>query len=340
MSCKNLVNFNFIFVLLFQQIRQASAMDLPIDEDFGLFRAWLNLQTLPSHVNFKDEENKKIDKILPFDSQILSFVSVIAQPDSGFWLPKEVVLTIARTKAWHSAENLELGAFVTVPGGTYEIGSPPTEAGRFNDEHIQSKRLSPFSIMDAALTQESYAKVMGSNPSRFKEEKYCPLSFKEIVVNGVKIQVCADHPVENIDYYNVEKFINRLNKPGLKYIYSLPTELQIEVAFRGGTRTAYVTGRDDQAGLGNFVWHRDNSGNQTHPVKSKRKNAFNIYRSPVWEWTSDFYERDFPSRAKYRVVRGGSWRAGIHDCRSAYRNRFDPNTKSDDIGFRLMRRSI
>jgi formylglycine-generating enzyme required for sulfatase activity len=71
-------------------------------------------------------------------------------------------------------ESRFLGKFVLIPGGTYEIGSPTTEAFRSDDENLHSVDLSPFSIMDAVVSQEAYAKVMGKNPSKFKESEYCP----------------------------------------------------------------------------------------------------------------------------------------------------------------------
>lgn len=241
-----------------------------------------------------------------------------------------------------------LGQFVTIPGGTYEIGSPRTEAGRFNDENLHSVDLSPFTIMDAAVTQEAYARVIGNNPSRFKEVSYCPHSFKEIEVNGQNIPVCADYPVEMVSYIDAEKFAERMNELDPKHKYSLPTEAQLEVAFRGGTKTAYVTGRDDDQGLGAYVWYSANSKNQTHAVRSKLANKFGIYRSSVWEWAQDRYDENYagstglnpqgPASGSSRVVRGGSWEnPALHYLRSASRNAVRQDIRVDYIGFRLVR---
>jgi formylglycine-generating enzyme required for sulfatase activity len=237
--------------------------------------------------------------------------------------------------------------FVSIPGGNYEIGSPPTEKGRYNSEELHSVELSPFSIMDAAVTQEAYAMVMGTNPSKFKEAKYCPESFKEIEVNGVKIPVCADHPVEYVSWNDAEAFAKRMNELDPKHSYSLPTEAQLEVAFRGETKTAYVSGRDDETGLGDYVWYEANSGNQTHPVKSKLANAFGIYRSSVSEWAHDWYDANYagstgldpqgPASGSYRVIRGGGWYNGARFCRSAYRDYGWPGSRNEVLGFRLVR---
>jgi formylglycine-generating enzyme required for sulfatase activity len=242
----------------------------------------------------------------------------------------------------------ELGHFVSIPGGTYEIGSPPEEANRKDNEKLHSINLSEFSIMDAAVTQEIYAKVMGANPSNFKEQRYCPQSFKEIEVKGVRVPVCADHPVEMVSWDDANEFIRHLNARATNYKYALPTEAQIEVGFRGGTSTAYVTGRNDDIGLGNYVWYNGNSRSQTHPVKSKLANKFGIYRCGVQEWAQDWYEESYssstgldpqgPTSGVYRVIRGGGWVSCFRNYfRSAARSGSPPGYRHFGIGFRLVR---
>jgi formylglycine-generating enzyme required for sulfatase activity len=240
------------------------------------------------------------------------------------------------------------GQFVSIPGGTYEIGSPPQEASRGSNEKLHSIELSEFSIMDAAVTQESYAKVMGTNPSHFQEQKYCPQSYKEIDVKGQKIPVCADHPVEMVSWDDAKKFAELLSKQNGKYKYSLPTEAQLEVAFRGGTKTAYVSGRDDETGLGDYVWYSANSGSQTHPVRSiKFANKYDVYRSSVWEWAQDWYDENYagstgldpqgPTSGSHRVFRGGGWGNVASGCRSAFRYVGSSDARRGDLGFRLVR---
>lgn len=271
-----------------------------------------------------------------------------------------LLLTIGIANSANTAPEFDLGQFVTIPGGTYVIGSPENEPFREASERLHSVKLSPYSIMDAAVTQESYATVMGENPSGFKNPKYCPLSFKEIEVNGKKIAVCADHPVEEVSWDDANKFANRLNELDPKHKYDLPTEAQLEVAFRGGTNTAFVTGpytsRDDMANLKKYVWYVENSNNQTHPVKSTQKNAFGFYRSSVWEWVRDWQafkyeyagsegldpkgpEGPDTSRGRYpaRVVRGCAFASPFTSCRSAYRYFASPDARGNYMGFRLVR---
>ena len=40
-----------------------------------------------------------------------------------------------------------------------------------------------------------------------------------------------------------------------------------------------------------------------------------------------------------RVIRGGSWNNSAENCRSAYRNRNEPENRDNNLGFRLARSS-
>ncbi|HQZ98153.1 MAG TPA: SUMF1/EgtB/PvdO family nonheme iron enzyme [Pyrinomonadaceae bacterium] len=68
----------------------------------------------------------------------------------------------------------------------------------------------------------------------------------------------------------------------------------------------------------------------------------------VWEWCEAWYgdyprtpETDpkGPAKGKWRVLRGGSWKDGKDDQRSAYRGGLSPSTKYKDIGFRVVARA-
>jgi len=239
--------------------------------------------------------------------------------------------------------------FITIPGGAYEIGSPDAEADRQPDERLHSVKLSSYEISDAAVTQERYAKVTGTNPSTFKNPQNCPESFKIIMVKQNKIPVCSNYPVENVNWNDANRYASLESKMDSKFIYSLPTEAQQEVAFRGGTSTAFVSG-SDETNIAEYIWCSNSDYlDKTHPVKSKRPNAFGVYRSSVWEWSSDWYSKDYqgssgldpkgPITGVRRVVRGCSHINGSDDCRSAFRNDLDPDEQCGNgfVGLRLIR---
>ncbi len=225
--------------------------------------------------------------------------------------------------------------FASVPEGTFLMGSPVEEMNRSGNEIQRHVTLSAFEIAATAVTQELYARVMGVNPSQFAQENYCQKSFKILEINGQKIPVCADHPIESVSWNDANDFIAKLNSTYSDYQYQLPTEAQLEYSFRGGTTTAYVSG-STESGIEEFAWFRTNSNGQTHPVKSKRRNAFGVYRSGLWEWTKDDCN-DLPLGAVSRPSRGGSWFTNVHCCRSACRSIVFVGSKSNTNGIRLIR---
>ena len=199
--------------------------------------------------------------------------------------------------------------------------------------------------MESSVTQEQYAMKMGNNPSHFKEDKPGMAGFKIIEVNGNKIPVWSDHPVENLTWFEAKAYAGALSKDDPEYNYCLPTEAQLEVAFRGGSNSAYVSG-NDVVTLGNYVWYKRNAGGQTHPVKSKLANAYGIYRS-ICEWAGDRYDENYygseglnptgPTSGVARVIRGCGFNQDAEYCRSAYRGSCVPDHHERDLGFRLVR---
>ena len=57
---------------------------------------------------------------------------------------------------------------VSLPGGTFTMGSPISEAGRFQSELRHEVSLSPFLIAKYEVSQAEWKLVMGSEPSEFE----------------------------------------------------------------------------------------------------------------------------------------------------------------------------
>ena len=110
-----------------------------------------------------------------------------------------------------------------IPPGTFMMGSPETEAGRFDDETSPHEVtvVNGFWMADTACTQALWEAVMENNPSHFKG---------------------GDLPVESVSWHNAKAFIGKLNRriPGLEL--SLPSEAQWEYACRAGTTSAFSFG--------------------------------------------------------------------------------------------------
>ncbi len=178
-----------------------------------------------------------------------------------------------------------------------------------------------FEMGKYEVTQAQWEKVMGDNPSRFKG---------------------ANLPVENVSWDDVQKFIHALNARNDGYVYRLPTEAEWEYACRAGTAGDFAGSLDEMG------WYMSNSGSQTHPVGTKKPNAWGLYdmHGNVLQWCQDWYgdypggkvvDPQGPGSGSNRVIRGGSWGSDATNCRSAARHRYSPDNRAAGLGFRLVR---
>ena len=141
--------------------------------------------------------------------------------------------------------------------------------------------------------------------------------------------------------------------------YRLPTEAEWERAYRAGTGTAFYNGGITypecsplDLGLAEVGWYCGNAGSTTHPVKAKTPNVWGFYdmAGNVWEWVWDLYDVSYyanrpepdldptgPQAGGGRLLRGGSWTSDASNCRAAFRNRNQPATRLDRLGFRPAR---
>jgi formylglycine-generating enzyme required for sulfatase activity len=222
---------------------------------------------------------------------------------------------------------------VPVPAGTFAMGSLDSEPGAEPDETPQHAVAitRPFYLGAHEVTQKQFWDTMGKNPSRFAPGK-----------GGG-----WDHPVENVTWHEAKRFCEVLSqREGRKY--RLPTEAEWEYACRAGSRTPYWFGSDARD-LGPFAWFAENSDKRTRPVGTRQANVWGLHDmyGNVGEWCSDYYDRAYykskigqdpqgPDRGEYRVWRGGSWDSYSGKCRSATRDRSRPDTRSPEIGFRVV----
>ena len=131
--------------------------------------------------------------------------------------------------------------------------------------------------------------------------------------------------------------------------YRLLTEAEREYAARAKTTTRYSFG-DDDAAVSEYAWYKPNSGSATHPVGQKKPNAFGLFdmHGNVWAWCEDSWHPNYRGAPNdgsawrtggtpSRVLRGGSWFRPADGLRSAYRVKFSPEARYNDVGFRVAR---
>ena len=158
-------------------------------------------------------------------------------------------------------------------------------------------------------------------------------------------------PVETVSWNEVQAFIQELNirERELKLLeedicYRLPTEAEWEYAARASSTTAYSF---DLYKLHEYAWYGKNSEGETHPVGTRKPNAWGLYdmHGNVWEWVQDWYGTNYydsspdrnpsgPSQGQFKVLRGGSWSDLPKYLLTYGRFRLSPETKNSYTGFR------
>jgi formylglycine-generating enzyme required for sulfatase activity len=210
--------------------------------------------------------------------------------------------------------------FVLIPAGEFMMGTGP----RTHNVRITK----PFYLGVTEVTQGQYKKVMGDNPRSFSRT--------------------GDFPVERVSWEDAVEFCKKLSaKEG--ETYRLPTEAEWEYACRAGSTTRYCFG-DDESQLGEYAWFNENSNRRTHPVGTKKPNAWGLYdmHGNVWErcqdWLGYYAESPTedplgPATGSYRVYRGGSCYSNARNCQSSNRSGSPPTARDHNQGFRVARDS-
>jgi formylglycine-generating enzyme required for sulfatase activity len=230
------------------------------------------------------------------------------------WKLANLTSTTGHTLGWISA-------------GTFPMGSPTSEPGRFDNETQREVTLTHgFYMGKYAVTQGQYQAVMGSNPSEYKT----PVSPETSTEN---------RPVEQVKWYDALVFCNRLSmqedlEPAYRINgstdpsawgdvpvvdrnavwdavqivasstgYRLPTEAQWEYACRAGTVAAYNWGADyiddSKANYNASILDANNlsagtSLGRTTGVGSYAPNAWGLYdmhgnvSELCWDWYGSY----------------------------------------------------
>ncbi len=220
-----------------------------------------------------------------------------------------------------------------IPPGTFMMGSPENEVGRYEDEFQHKVELTNgFWLGDTPVTQALWEVVMGTNPSQFRG---------------------PNNPVEQVSWQDCQEFIARLNVRIETLNARLPAEAEWEYACRAGTKTATWVG-DLQHGqevnasqLDTIAWYFGNANDRTCPVAQKRANPWGLY-----DMLGNVYERCADSSAPCdarpvdesrdtlaidRVLRGGSWYSHARHVRAAFRYVDPPDGRIEYVGLRLAR---
>jgi formylglycine-generating enzyme required for sulfatase activity len=295
---------------------------------------------------------------------------VASVDEKGIRNPSERYAAAVFSEALGLNAQLEM---VSIPSGSFTMGSPPNEPERQPNEGPQHHvTLSAFFIGASPVSQAQWAAVVLAHPDRIlRDLDPMPSFFKGI-----------DLPIETVSWNQAEEFCLRLAAITGRS-YRLPSEAEWEYACRAGTITAFNVGPTITPELANYCGTGgavcgDNDGKSiasdiyagvrytsgaygqgpvgifrgttTRPGTFPR-NRFGLYdmHGNVWEYCLDKSTDDYSQspldgsaylsgpRDAPRILRGGSWSNNPAICRSAYRDHNDPSSPGwqGRCGFRV-----
>ncbi|MCR5224866.1 MAG: formylglycine-generating enzyme family protein [Alphaproteobacteria bacterium] len=227
--------------------------------------------------------------------------------------------------------------------------------------------LSHYIIGKYPVTQELYKVIVSQIP----DAKYPSPSSgkKDSCTPGEKQEL---RPVENVDYFEVAAFCNKLSEiHGLEPVFTIngdtitfditkngwriPTEAEWECAARGGDPDDEINWNNIYAGASNttdlldYGWIKENSNNVTHEVGLKKPNSRGIYdiMGNVMEWCIDVYGPIEAHSGVYNNPTGpatgtefvcrGSGKSHLPTVTVKTRDHDLPTKYYSDVGFRLCR---
>lgn len=184
---------------------------------------------------------------------------------------------------------------ITIAGGSYIMGCSSNKYKKCIEDETLAHRvnLKNFKLSKFEVTLSQWLAVMGSTPVNSKEK-------------------CDDCPVEDVNWYEVQEFIHKLNKMTGKH-FRLPTEAEWEYAARGGNKSkGYM-----YSGTNNLQMITNYGYRGSLPVGQRMPNELGLYdmTGNVWEWCSDWFSEAYysispsinpkgPSEGERKVVRG------------------------------------
>jgi formylglycine-generating enzyme required for sulfatase activity len=221
---------------------------------------------------------------------------------------------------------------VAVPAGSFLMGSPSEEPGRFADEGPQHRVTiaRPFAVGLVPVTSDQWNTCV--------DDHGC---------SGIRAS--GANPVSALSWDDANAYLKWLSKKTGR-TYRLPTEAEYEYAARAGDPAAFPWG--PEVGKNNADCNGCGSSSDNRfaaMVASFAANGFGLYDmvGDIFEWVQDCYHdsyKDAPADGaawmsgdcSTHVLRGGDWHTDPRYVRSAARVKYG-NYRSPYVGFRAAR---
>ena len=299
-------------------------------------------------ITVEPEDAPQPTDLQPFEFTVATIQRNAAiQQQQGKWLTQR-----QQQQAYRLFEPLTITGdvlleMVSIPGGTFLMGSPENEPNRFSQESPQHEvTVEPFSMGRYPITQIQWQFVAELMPQVNRELKPSPSRFSG-----------STRPVERVSWDEAVEFCARLSAH-TRRTYRLPSEAEWEYACRAGTTTPFHFGETITSELANYdgteTYNDGSKGEYRESTTSVEHfeiaNPFGLcdMHGNVFEWCQDYWHSNYEgaptdgsawlsaNKDASRVRRGGSWRYDPVDCRSAYRHNYNPRVTSNYIGFRIV----
>ncbi len=255
-----------------------------------------------------------------------AFVAFLLPPGGGHVGDRWASPTDGQTMTW-------------IPPGSFQMGSPPDEAGRDDDESAHTVSIvRGFWMNQTEVTNAAYRRFLRANAAWQKGQIPASHADGNYLVDWQGAEYpegSASHPVVRVSWYAARAYCEWTGG-------RLPTEAEWEYGARAGTTAVFWWGDAFDPAKANIA------GSLAAAGDARRRNPWGLVDvlGNVWEWTSSL-EKPYPYKVEdgredaraegRRIARGGGYSSGPRFVRAANRMAEARERSSDLIGFRCVR---
>lgn len=223
---------------------------------------------------------------------------------------------------------------VTIPGGTFEMGSPNTSANA-DERPRHTVQVDSFAMSKYEITFAEYDRFAEATDRKLPDDLYMDRDTSPVIF------------ISWDDAYNYAKWLSEQTG----HQYRLATEAEWEYAASGGRKSSFWWGFDEKPGMAHcFTCDSQYDPRKPTRIGSFEPNPYGLYDTAgnVAEWVHDCWHENYKAAptdgsvweggdCSQRVARGGSYISPQQSIRSAKRDKFRSDSGYDHVGIRVVR---